>query len=230
MRVLSEPNVHNVFPAESRENSGSENCEDTAMSTHFIELFTHPSHAWRDIGAEEARHPRHYIPHLIVLALIPVIALYVGTTQVGWSLVANEKVLLEPASAMQLCALFYCSILLGTVVMGCFIRWMSRSFDARPSLNQCIGFAAYVATPFFVAGLGALYPSRWLALAVLLLASAYATFLLFIGIPTFMRLKDEQKGYLYAASVWGVGLLLLVTTMVSMILFWFNDLTPGYLR
>jgi hypothetical protein len=56
---------------------------------------------------------------LIVLALIPVIALYVGTTQVGWSLVANEKVLLEPASAMQLCALFYCSLLLGTVVMGC---------------------------------------------------------------------------------------------------------------
>ncbi len=200
------------------------------MSAHFVDLFTHPGHAWRDIRDEETQHPRQYLVHLIVLAFIPVAALYVGTTQVGWTLVGDEKVRLAPASALQLCVLFYGSILIGTVLMGAFIRWMSRSFDARPGLNQCIGFAAYTATPFFIAGLGALYPSRWLALAVLLIASAYSTFLLFIGITTFMRLKSEQQGYLYAACIWGVGLLLLVTTLVSMILFWFNGVMPGYLR
>ncbi|SEI53760.1 Yip1 family protein [Pseudomonas sp. NFR16] len=200
------------------------------MSAHFIDLFTHPGHAWRAIRDEETRHPRHYIAHLVLLALIPVVALFVGTTQVGWSLVGDEIVKLSPSSALQLCILFYGSILIGAVLMGAFIRWMSRSFDARPSLHQCIGFAGYTATPFFIAGLGALYPSRWLALAVLLLAAAYSTFLLFIGIPTLMRLKDEQQGYLYAACVWGVGLLLLVTALVSMILFWFNDLMPGYVR
>lgn len=200
------------------------------MSMYWIDLFTHPNHAWRNIRDEEAEHPRHYLAHLVLLALIPVIALYVGTTQVGWSLVEDEKVMLQPTSALQLCVLFYCSILIGSALMGGVIRWMSRSFDARPTLNQCIGFAAYTATPLFVAGLGALYPSRWLAVAVLLLASAYSTFLLFIGISTFMRLKDEQQGYLYAACVWGVDLLLLVTTLVSVILFWFNYLTPGYLQ
>ena len=200
------------------------------MSMHLIDLFTHPGHAWRNIRDEEAEHPRHYLAHLVLLALIPVVALYVGTTRVGWSLVGDEKVMLQPTSAFQLCVLFYCSILMGSALMGGFIRWMSRSFDARPTLNQCIGFAAYTATPLFVAGLGALYPSRWLAVAVLLLASAYSTYLLFIGISTFMRLKDEQQGYLYAACAWGVGLLLLVTTLVSVILFWFNYLTPGYLR
>jgi hypothetical protein len=200
------------------------------MSMYWIDLFTHPGHAWRNIRDEEAEHPRHYLAHLVLLALIPVVALYVGTTQVGWSLVEDEKVMLQPTSALQLCVLFYCSILIGSALMGGFIRWMSRSFDARPTLNQCIGFAAYTATPLFVAGLGALYPSRWLAVAVLLLASAYSTYLLFIGISTFMRLKDEQQSYLYAACVWGVGLLLLVTTLVSVILFWFNYLTPGYLR
>jgi hypothetical protein len=200
------------------------------MSMYLIDLFTHPGHAWRNIRDEEAEHPRHYLAHLVLLALIPVVALYVGTTQVGWSLVGDEKVMLKPTSALQLCVLFYCSILIGSALMGGFIRWMSRSFDARPTLNQCIGFAAYTATPLFVAGLGALYPSRWLAVAILLLASAYSTYLLFIGISTFMRLKDEQQSYLYAACAWGVGLLLLVTTLVSVILFWFNYLTPGYLR
>jgi hypothetical protein len=57
----------------------------------------------------------------------------------------------------------------------------------------------------------------------------YATFLLFTGLPTFMRIRKED-GLLYSASVWGVGLLVQVTILVSMILFWFNTLQPEYLR
>ncbi|MNG07786.1 hypothetical protein D3C76_1802700 [compost metagenome] len=60
-------------------------------------------------------------------------------------------------------------------------------------------------------------------------ASAYATFLLYVGLPTFLRLRKED-GLLYSTSVWAVGLLVLVTILVSMILFWFNVLSPEYLR
>jgi len=68
-----------------------------------------------------------------------------------------------------------------------------------------------------------------LAIMVLMAAGAYSTFLLFVGLPTFMHIKKEQ-GLLYSASVWGVGLLVLVTILVKMILLWFNVLTPEYLR
>lgn len=125
--------------------------------------------------------------------------------------------------------LLYLTIVAGVALMGLFIRWMSRTFDARPTINQCIGFAAYTATPYFLAGIFGLYPSRWLAVAALGLASAYSTFLLFVGLPKFMSLKKEQ-GLLYSASVWGVGLLVLVTILVEMILLWFNVLQPEYLR
>jgi hypothetical protein len=203
--------------------------EGLAMTAHFIKLFTHPEHAWRDIRQDEEQQPRHYLVHLLLLALIPVVSLYLGTTLVGWSLAKGEDVHLSTASALQLGVLLYFSILIGTLLMGGFIRWMSRTFEARPSLNQCIGFAAYTATPFFVAGLAGLYPSRWLAITVLGLAGAYSTFLLFVGITTFMRLRDGE-GFLYATAVWGVGLLVLVTTLVEMILIWFNHLKPEYLR
>ena len=69
------------------------------MTAHFIELFTHPGHAWRHIRDEETQHPRHYFMHLALLALIPVIALYIGTTSVGWSLTGVEDVRLSTASA-----------------------------------------------------------------------------------------------------------------------------------
>jgi hypothetical protein len=199
------------------------------MTAHFIKLFTQPEHAWRDIRQDEDQHPRHYLAHLLVLALIPALCLYIGTTQVGWSLAEGEQVRLSARSALQLCVLLYLSILLGTALMGGFIRWMSRTFEARPTLNQCIGFAAYTATPFFIAGLAGLYPSRWLAVGVLGLAALYSTYLLFVGITTFMRLREGQ-GFLYATAAWAVGLLLLVTTLVEMILIWYNHLNPEYLR
>ncbi|QXI18180.1 Yip1 family protein [Pseudomonas hamedanensis] len=199
------------------------------MSAPIVKLFTQPNFAWTDIRREEEAHPRHYLAHLLVLALIPAVCLFVGTTYVGWSLAAGETVKLSAASAVQLCVLLYLTIVIGVALMGGFIRWMSRSFDTRPTPNQCIGFAAYTVTPFFIAGIAGLYPSRWLAILVLGAASVYSTFLLFVGLPTFMHERREQ-GLLYSASVWGVGLLVLVTILVSMILLWFNVLTPEYLR
>lgn len=199
------------------------------MSASFVKLFTNPEFAWKDIREQEQAHPRHYLGHLLLLALIPAVCLFVGVTWTGWSLAENETVRLNSASALQLCVLLYLTIVAGIVLMGLFIRWMSRTFDARPSVNQCIGFAAYTATPYFLAGVFGVYPNRWLAVIVLLAASAYSTFLLFVGLPKFMNLKKEQ-GLLYSASVWGVGLLVLVTILVEMILLWFNVLQPEYLR
>ncbi|QXE10113.1 MULTISPECIES: Yip1 family protein [Pseudomonas] len=199
------------------------------MSAPLIKLFTQPNFAWADIRREEEAHPRHYLAHLLLLALIPAVCLFLGTTYVGWSLAAGETVRLSTASALQLSILLYVAIVAGVAVIGGFIRWMSRTFDARPTLNQCIGFAAYTVTPFFVAGIAGLYPSRWLAILVLGAASVYSTFLLFVGLPTFMHERKEQ-GLLYSACVWGVGLLVMVTILVSMILLWFNVLSPEYLR
>ncbi|PAU51149.1 YIP1 family protein [Pseudomonas sp. PIC25] len=199
------------------------------MIPHFLELMTHPEHAWEEIRQDEDRNSFHYLPHLLLLALIPAISLFIGTTRVGWSLVEDERVMLTTMSAFQLSALLYLTIMLGTLLMGWFIRWMSRTFDSRPTFNQCVGFMAYIATPYFIAGLAALYPSRWLALAVLLLASGYATFLLYVGLPRFMRIGNEQA-FPYASSIWGVGLLVLVTILVSMILHWQYVLLPDYER
>ncbi|MHC6225891.1 Yip1 family protein [Pseudomonas sp. X10] len=199
------------------------------MNSPLLKLFTHPSDAWLDIRRAEEAHPRQYLPRLLMLALIPAVCLFVGTTTLGWSLIGEERVRLSATSAAQLGALLYGSTVVGVMLMGVLIRWMSRSFDSRPSLNQCIGFAAYCATPWFVAGIAGLVPSRWLAVTALLLASAYATFLLFGGLQTFLRLRKEQA-LLYASCVWGVGLLVLVTILVSLILFWFNVLMPEYVR
>lgn len=199
------------------------------MTHHFLTLFTRPDRAWEGIRRSEEADDRHYILHLVVLALIPCVSLFIGTTWVGWSLVDEETVTLTPLSAFQLCLLLYLTILVGTVIMGGFVKWMARTFEARPSLNQCIGFISYTLTPFFFGGISGLYPHRWLLAIALVVSALYASYLLFIGLPTFMRERNAQS-MLYAISVWGVGLLVLVTILVTMVLFWQFALEPDYVR
>lgn len=199
------------------------------MNSPLLKLFTHPADAWLDIRRAEEDNPQQYLPRLLALALIPAVCLFVGTTTFGWSLAAEERVRLSIGSAAQLAGLLYTTTVIGVMLMGVMIRWMSRGFNTQPSLNQCIGFAAYCATPWFFAGVVGLMPIRWLAFAALMAASVYASVLLYGGLQTFMRLKKEQA-LLFATCVWGVGLLLLVTILVAMILFWFNGLMPEYVR
>lgn len=199
------------------------------MIPHFFTLMTRPDQAWTEIRTDEERNSSNYVMHLFLWALLPAVCMFIGTRYVGWSLVEGERVWLDTRSALQLSALIYISIILGTFIMGFFLRWMSRTFEARPTYNQCVGFTAYVITPFFIAGLGALYPSRWLAIAVLVAAGLYSTYLLFVGLPKFMRI-DNHNTFLYGASTWAVGLLVLVNIKVPMILFWVLALDPAYQR
>ncbi|HJE29707.1 MAG TPA: YIP1 family protein [Pseudomonas nitrititolerans] len=199
------------------------------MTPDFISLFTRPDRAWTSIRQKEDANSLHYLMHLLLLALIPSVCLFIGITYVGWRLVDEERVRLAADSAFQLCLFLYITMVLGTVIMGLFVHWMARSFDVRPSLNLCIGFIAYTITPFFVAGIAGLYPNRWFAAIVILLAGLYSTYLLFTGLPAFMRQRSSQS-FLYASSIWGVALLVIVTVLVSMILFWSFFMEPTYTR
>lgn len=199
------------------------------MYANLYTLLTRPDRAWTAIRQDEERNSANYLPYLLVFSLLPAVCLFIGTHWVGWSLVDSERVRLDLVSALQLSLSLYLTILIGVVIMGYFLRYMSRTFEARPTFNQCIGFIAYTCTPFFLAGIAALYPMRWLAIVVLLLACAHAGYLLYVGLPRFMRI-DHQQGFLYASSIAGVALLVLVTILVSMILFWSYTLEPDYQR
>lgn len=199
------------------------------MTLHALQLISHPEQTWEEIRQEEDHNDLSFLPHLLLLSLIPAISLFIGNSFVGWTLVGEERVRLDAISSLQFSVLMYLAILAGTVIMGWLVHWMSRSFEARPSLNQCIGFIAYTITPFLFLGLAGLYPNRWLAVLVLIVGLAHWTYLLFVGLPAFMRIRQSQS-FLYAASVWGTGLLVLLSVLLTALLFWQYQLLPNYER
>ena len=176
------------------------------MIHHVWGLFTHPDQEWQEIRGEEESISHMYLTHILILAAIPAISAYIGTTQVGWVVGGGDPVKLTQASALQMTVLTYLAMLAGVAVMGAFIHWMARTYDANPSLTQCIVFAAYNATPLFIAGLAALYPHLWLGMIVGVAAISYTVYLLYVGIPTFMNIhKDEGFPVLQLGAGGGPG-------------------------
>ncbi|VXC60200.1 conserved hypothetical protein; putative inner membrane protein [Pseudomonas sp. 8Z] len=197
------------------------------MIHHVWGLFTHPDQEWQEIRGEEESISHLYLTHILLLAAIPAISAFIGTSQVGWAIAEGPPVMLTEGSALSMAIMAYLAMLAGVAVMGSFIHWMARTYDASPSLTQCIVFAAYTATPLFVGGLAALYPHLWLGMIIGTLAICYTVYLLYVGIPPFMNISEDE-GFMFSSSVLAVGLVVLVAIIASSVILWGLGVGPVY--
>lgn len=197
------------------------------MIHHVWGLFTHPDQEWQEIRGEEESISHMYLTHVLILAAIPAICAYFGTTEVGWRIGDGEAVKLTAISALQMTIMSYLAMLAGVAVMGAFIHWMARTYDSNPSFTQCVVFAAYCATPLFVAGVAALYPSLWLGMLIGTAAICYTVYLLYAGIPTFMNIPADE-GFMFSSSVLAVGLVVLVAMIACSVILWGFGVGPVY--
>nr|WP_024967521.1 Yip1 family protein [Pantoea sp. IMH] len=186
---------------------------------HVWGLLTHPDREMRDIKQENETVSHHYTHHVLLMALIPVICAFIGTTQIGWDLGANETIPLSILSALGLAVLFYALILGGVAVMGRVIHWMARDYPQRPSLQRCTVFAGYVATPLFLSGLVALYPLVWLCVLVGALALVYTGYLLYVGIPLFLNI-DREESLRFSSSTLAIGVLVFEVLLALTVVIW----------
>jgi hypothetical protein len=195
------------------------------LLNHVWGLFAHPEEEWKSIRKERCTVTRCYCSHVLILAAIPAIAGYIGTTQVGWDVPGGREVhRLTHQSALQIAILFYFTMLVGVLSVGAMINWMGKTYGSKQTLSQSIVLASYTATPLFLIGLMLLYPLLWLNLLIGLPALAYTVYLLYTGVPVMMGITRE-RGFLFASAVLAVGLVMLVGLLVATVILW--DLGVG---
>lgn len=199
------------------------------MINHVMGLFTHPTREWREIRSENESLRHLFLTHTLVLAAVPAVSGFIGTTLVGWQIGERQPVMLTASSALTIALATFVMLLAGVWAMGSFIHWMARSYNAYPSLARCIAFATYTASPLFIAGLAALYPHLWLGMSAGLVALGYSAFLLYSGLPTFMDVSEEE-GFLFSSSVMAVGLVVLVAIIAFSVVAWGFGAGPVYTR
>ncbi len=198
------------------------------LLNHVWGLFAHPEDEWKTIRKERCTVTRCYCSHVLLLAAIPALAGYFGTTQVGWDVPGGREVhKLTQQSALQIAILFYFTMLVAVVTVGALIHWMGKTYGSKQPLSQCIVLASYTATPLFLIGVMLLYPLLWLNMLIGLPALAYTVYLLYTGVPVMMGISRE-RGFLFASAVLAVGLVMLVALLVTTVILWDLGIGPMF--
>jgi hypothetical protein len=194
---------------------------------HIIGLFTDPTREWERIRDHHKSSERSGVGHIFVLAAIPAISGYIGTTQVGWRIGIGEPIRITGESAVAIAIIYYLALIVGVFTIGWMIHLLGKAYEVEKPLPLCIALAAYTATPLFLIGIMEVYPVLWLNMLLGLPALAYTVYLLYSGLPIMMEISAE-RGFLYSSAVLAVGLVALVSLLAMTALLWGMGLQPVF--
>lgn len=194
------------------------------MIHHVWGLLTHPNREWQQIRGENETVSHFYGSHVLVMAAIPVVCAFIGTTLVGWHFGTTKDglaktVTVSPATAVLLAIIFYALILGAVWLMGNVIHWLARRYPERPDLSHCVVFAGYMATPMFLSGVVALYPLIWLCLLAGIAGLCYTVYLVYAGLPSFLGI-DQHEGVRASSAALAIGILVLEALLAITVLLW----------
>ena len=194
---------------------------------HVFGIMFSPLAEWEKIREDSASIIGHYLKYLILIALLPPVAWYYGSTVVGWTL-GGRVIRLTPESAMQIMILFYLAILLGIGFLGFMVHWMSETYGVESSsYGKGVGIAAYTCTPLLLCGGTGFYPLLWLDILLGCAAAAYSVYLLYVGVPIVMKIPKE-RGFLFASAMVAVGLVMCAAMLGATVILWEMGAMPVF--
>ncbi len=197
------------------------------MFNHALGLLVQPSLQWQRVADLSAPTMRTMVLFPAIMALLPSIAWYYGTTNVGWTVGDGGAIRLTKDSALMLIILFYCAMVGSIAVIGYFIHWMSKTYGADSNLAKGIVIAGFTATPLFVAGVVGFYPVLWLDMLIGVVAVCWSVYLMYLGIPIVMRIPEE-RGFLFSSAVLAICLVILVCILVGSVILWDFGAGPAF--
>jgi len=197
------------------------------MLLNPLAFLTSPARQWQKVADAPADAFDVAALYPVLCALIPAIAWYYGTTQVGWTVGEGEVTRLTEASAFRIICAFYVVMVGSIVAIGYSIFWMSKTYGCDTSFAKGIAISGFTATPLFIAGLLGFYPLLWLDLVLGTVAACWAVYLLYTGVPLVMKIPVE-KGFLYSSAVMAVCLVLVICILVVTVLLWDFGFMPVF--
>ena len=197
------------------------------MLSHVFGLFINPRKEWQAIRDSDCSVSSCYLRYVLLLAAIPPVSGYFGTTMFGWQFGARDAIKLSHDSALLIAIAYYLIMLVGVFTMAVMIQWMGQTYGAEQSLARTVMLAAYTATPLFLVGIFELVPILWINFLAGLPALGYTVVLLYTGLPIMMEVSEE-KGFLFSSAVLAVGLVALVCMMVATAILWGYGFAPQF--
>lgn len=175
-----------------------------------------PSAEWERIEREPASIGGLFTGYVCILAAIPAVAGLIGGQLFG---VGIPGLSVKPGLGMGIAGavMGYLGALLMVAILGFVIDALAPSFGAEKNRVQAFKVAAYSGTAGWVAGVLQIVPALGI---VVLLASLYGCYLLYLGLPRVMKAPAEKAtGYavvtILAAIVVSIVIGVVITAVTS---------------
>jgi hypothetical protein len=170
-------------------------------------LLVSPRTEWPVIAAETATVASLYREYIVVVAAVPAICLFIKTSILGYAWHGFRVYRVGIAQGLTAAIVEYGASLGMVYVLALLIESLAPSFAAQPNRVQALKLAGYSYTASWVAGFAQVLPGLYGLFA--LAGAIYSVFLLYLGLPSTMKVLPERAGS-YAA----------VTAVVALVLGW----------
>ena len=155
-----------------------------------------PKATWPEIDSEPADAASLYKNYVMILALIPAVASFIGLSLIGIG-AFGVSFRVPIVSGLANMVVGYVLSLVMVFVLALIIDAMAPTFEGTRSQIGALKLSAYASTAAFVGGIFSLLPS----LSVLgALAALYGVYLLYTGLPVLMKCPPD-KAIAYTAVV-----------------------------
>lgn len=148
-----------------------------------------PKSEWPVIAGEAGATGDLYKNYIAPLAAIGPVASFVGLSLIGASVPFLGTIRVPLMSGLAMAIVSFVMALVGVFVIALVIDALAPSFGGEKNPAQALKVAAYSFTPAWLAGVLNLIPSLGV---LVLLASLYGIYLLYLGLPVLMKAPEDR--------------------------------------
>lgn len=177
------------------------------MVERIKNILMNPKNEWGVIEKEETSVQELLFGYLLILALIPGIASFLGYWLFGYKVPLMGHVSGTFAMGIRQGLLAFVSPVISAFVAAFVINLLAESFDSLKDFRKAFQLVVYSYTPALVVGVVMIFPSLGL---IATLASIYGLYLLYVGLQPMMKTPEKKVTGYFVVS-------LLVMIVVSIV-------------
>jgi Yip1 domain len=151
-------------------------------------ILLQPAEEWRVIEKEPSTVADLYTSYIVPLAAIGPVASIIGLSIIGITIPFTGTYRVPLITAVGHAVVTYALALAGVYVLGLIIDALAPTFNATKNSLQALKVATYSSTAGWLVGIFNLIP----ALAFLQIVGLYSLYLLYLGLPIFMKSPPEK--------------------------------------
>lgn len=178
-------------------------------------IILNPGPTWATIEQEPGDLQQLFVPYLVLLALIPAIAGFIGWSVFGvGGFGMSFRIPIVTGLGMMISQ--YVMTLVMVFVWGWLTSMLAPTFGGQANLINGVKLAVYSSTPSMVAGVFMAVPGLSM---LAMIGGLYALYLVYLGLPVLMKNPaDKTLPYMAVAALVGIVGSVLISAASSMLM------------